>query len=542
MKTKQEILQLIHQGEGQKVEAKSAKGGFPDSLWETYSAFANTDGGIILLGVNENKKDGTLSVEGLKDPQKTKKDFWNMVNNRQKVSLNILTDSQVQIEDIEGKSILVIEVPRAERLLKPIFKGMDPRVGSYRRNGEGDFLCTMEEVGSMLRDAMNSSVDSEIIEEMGYDVFCEETIKSYRQVFSDIYPSHLWNHSEDRQFLRYLGAATLGKDGLFHPTIAGLLMFGWEYEITRKFPNYFLDYQERKQFINSRWIDRITSQSGDWSGNLFDFAMKVTNKLQADLKIPFVMRGNFRVDDTPVHKLLREAVTNTLTNADYYGRRGIVIVKEEKGFSFSNPGNMRVSPEAAIQGCISDPRGSTLLKIFSFIKFGERSGNGLYTIFQLWPQIYHLQPTITESSDSVPRTVLTLPVSGEGPDVRQMLHYYDFDSIEPAIVSEELATYGSTPAVSSESMSYQDEPEEDFKKSPSIEVDSKERKLFRGLGPELAKEILRILTEDPRCSIEDIARQCQVSKSTVTRQIKAMPELVHVGSKKGGYWKIKQNL
>ena len=87
--------------EGKRLEVKSAKGGLPNSLWETYSAFANSDGGVIVLGVKE-REDDSLLVEGLKDAHKLLKDFWNTVNNRQKVSCNILTDSMVGIEKCDG--------------------------------------------------------------------------------------------------------------------------------------------------------------------------------------------------------------------------------------------------------------------------------------------------------------------------------------------------------------------------------------------------------------------------------------------------------
>ena len=44
--------------ENNRLEAKKARGGLPNSLWDTYSAMANCYGGVILLGVIE-REDGS---------------------------------------------------------------------------------------------------------------------------------------------------------------------------------------------------------------------------------------------------------------------------------------------------------------------------------------------------------------------------------------------------------------------------------------------------------------------------------------------------
>ena len=65
----EDIRRLIGQEEGTEMEYKSAKGGFPESFWETFSAFANTYGGIIVFGIKE--KNGTLTPDGLDDSHAT---------------------------------------------------------------------------------------------------------------------------------------------------------------------------------------------------------------------------------------------------------------------------------------------------------------------------------------------------------------------------------------------------------------------------------------------------------------------------------------
>lgn len=144
--------------------------------------------------------------------------------------------------------------------------------------------------------------DNKLLIEFDANVFCAETVKAYRNIFRLVRQKHLWNNEDDTMFLRRIGAVREDKDtGKFHPTVAGLLMFGYEYDITTVFPNYFLDYQEnRTNGIYARWTDRLTSQTGDWSGNVFDFLLKIVQKLQSDLKVPFMFNGNVRDEDTPL--------------------------------------------------------------------------------------------------------------------------------------------------------------------------------------------------------------------------------------------------
>ena len=94
------------------------------------------------------------------------------------------------------------------------------------------------------------------------------------------------------------------------------------------------------------------------------------------MKVPFQLDGIVRIDDTPVHKAIREALANCIVNTDFYLPRGIVIRKDAESIIMENPGSIRTGKNQMLKGGISDPRNKALMKMLNLIGIGERAGSG----------------------------------------------------------------------------------------------------------------------------------------------------------------------
>ena len=354
-------------------------------------------------------KDSLMYTTGLKNADKIKRNFWNTIHDTKKVSINLLSDKNVESYEVNGDTILVIYVPRAKREQKPVYINNDLFGGCYRRDWEGDYHCSKAEIKGMLRDAADETEDMKIVEQFDISAIDTESLKGFRNHHKSYRPEHVFNNLPDEEYLERIGAAGYGEDGKLHPTTAGLLMFGEEYHIVREFPEYFLDYREMLD-PTIRWTDRLQSSSGDWSGNVFDFFFRVNNKIAKDIKKPFKLEGITRIDDTPVHKAVREALVNCLVNTDYFLPCGVVIKKEDDKLVIENPGSIRTGKKQMLRGGISDPRNKTLMKMFNMIGIGERAGSGIPDIYQVWENEGWPMPVVEESYNP-DRTRLSLEFS-----------------------------------------------------------------------------------------------------------------------------------
>lgn len=497
-----DIRKKLLDGEHLNLECKEAEDNVPKSVYESYSAFANTNGGDIILGIKENKKAKTPNkrfvIQGIANASKQKEDFWNTINGN-KVNVNILVDENVYVVSDGQNDLLVIHVPRADYKNKPVYVGENPYKGTFKRNNEGDYHATEDEVRALIRDQNPDGNDSMILEHYTMEDIDDSTFAAYRQMFKVKNPEHVWNSYKDKEFMTMLGGYRKDrKTGVEGLSMAGLLMFGKGLPIRDEFDNILMDYRD-ESFVTSdvRWNDRIT-YDGTWENNLFNFFIKVTRKLTADLKKPFKLENETRVDDTPVHKAVREGFVNLIIHSDYLMDAGVLkVIKTADGFEFTNPGILKLPIEEIYKGGISKARNPKIQTMLRMVGFGDNAGSGFPAILKTWKDNGWAEPKLVEN------TVLN--------QVSLLL-------------------------------SFEEQKEKNSDKTSAIIVGGEIDGKMAVIGGDIREQILEIIKYDNTMSASQIAQAIKSSKRTVERIIKKLRDegvIERCGPARGGYWKIK---
>ena len=388
--------------ENNRIEAKKARGGLPHSIWETYSAFANSFGGMILLGVAE-APDKSLRAVPLSAPEALVSEFWRLLRGGA-ASANILAPEDVSIVFAQDKPIVVINVPRAPEALRPIYIGGDVYGGSYRRSGEGDYHCSPEEVDAMLRSRAGSAWDSAPVKSLSLQALDAGTVAQLC--------GRIDTELDDAQLLEQLMAVQDGP-----PTFAGLLALGKLDAIHTVFPEFALEYRETS-FI-------LRSGIGAWSGNLLDFYLRVSNRLRERC------RGK-----SLIVQALREALLNAVLHADYRSG-GVRIINEQDCICIENTGVFAIEPSSAACDGIAAPRNRALIALFSAAGLGSGSGGGLGRIRRIFAAEGLPQPEITENL-SPEQTRFLMPLVQLNPRELRLTEYL---TLHPVASSREIADF-----------------------------------------------------------------------------------------------------
>ena len=153
----EELVTLLRRtgGEPTGIEVKDARGGFPQSVLETMSAFANGAGGVIVLGISEPED---FNVVQLADPVALRDSAAHAARESITPALQVVSE----IVPTDAGNVVVIEVPPARPSQRPVYvtsKGV--MTGSYTRGGDGDRRLTDGEVAILVAERTQPMFDRE---------------------------------------------------------------------------------------------------------------------------------------------------------------------------------------------------------------------------------------------------------------------------------------------------------------------------------------------------------------------------------------------
>jgi ATP-dependent DNA helicase RecG len=397
------LIERLQSKEALDLEFKSAKNGLPHSIWETVSAFANTQGGWIVLGIEQNENDGSVAIEGVPNASQVLQNFHSALRNPQKVSYAVCGSNDVYIDEFAGRQIIVVKIPAAPRKVRPVYVQGNAYSGTFVRRHAGDYRCTKPEVDRMMREASDVAADTTVLKNYAFHDLDPDSYARYRRQFQLRDPASPWNDYDDQLFLEAIRAyrydRETGEKGI---TVAGLLLLGKPEALREWRTPHMLDYRLLSSDLDEdrRWEDRVP-----WEGNLFDGFSIIYRRLVAGLPVPFQLQGGMRVDQSSIHVALREALVNLLVHADYAETQASLIERSPTGFLFRNPGNSRVLEADLLIGGRSDHRNPELVRMFRMVGLAEEAGTGIPKIIRTWRELGLQLPPIDVGTERYEFTI-----------------------------------------------------------------------------------------------------------------------------------------
>lgn len=294
----------------QTCEVKSASRGLPQSLGDTFSAFANGSGGIVILGVSE--KDGFTAVpdfdaKGMQDAVST------LCNNGMDPPLRPDVDL-VLLDNRPALMITIRELPPRDKPCYVKRKGL--RSGSYVRTGDGDRRLTDYEIDRLLEEHEQPRHDAGIVREASMDDLNPGLVNGLIARERAVHP-RVSGTLSDEAILLNLVAVKYDERGVLRPTLGGLLALG-------SFPQKYYP----RLCVTFASFPGTTKADVGGSRKLIDtqtlvgpipyLVVDAVAAVRRNMRTGGTIEGAFRRDvlDYPL-EAVREAVTNALMHRDY---------------------------------------------------------------------------------------------------------------------------------------------------------------------------------------------------------------------------------
>lgn len=384
-------------GEHGQVECKESAWQLSRDVWETVSAFANTAGGTILLGVAE--REGRFEIAGLIDAPGIQHD---LVNGLRDV-LNVPVAAQVEplVVAVGGEERVVLSVYIAEAILyqKPIYvrsQGLDR--GCFRRVAGHNMPCTEEDLARFFQERALISADMTPVPLARRAELDPTQIRAFRQLLTTQDPANPVLAYDDDDLLRAYGALIQPSgEPAWLLTVAGVLVFGTPELIRRCFPAFRVDLIE---ITGTEWVTKPTDRGAGrtFQGPLLEVTREVLRFLRQEIPERFALKpGEAQRLADPMHVALREALHNALMHQDYRVHRPTQVRRFADRLEIENPGASLRDPERLGEPG-SELRNPRIAQMFYEIGWAEQKGTGIRAMQQALEQLGLTPPTFESDS------------------------------------------------------------------------------------------------------------------------------------------------
>ena len=374
MQTSQ-IKQLIKQGESNTTEFKER---VDREAIETAAAFANTRGGVILIGVSDNRE-----ITGITIGKETLRDIANRIS--QAIEPRVVME--VESVEVERKSVLLVQITESQ--IKPIsVKGI-----CYKRVGNSNRVMSPQEIAQMHLKSVGQTWDQLTVRSARSEDIDEQKIQWYltqRETSRNVTQSQNMNRHDLLKNINCVNDTNI-------PTHAGILFFG-------KHPQkFFQNAQLRVVRFKGTSVTHPVIDRLDCSGTLWEIVNVTEEFIRRNIRL-LSLRGSksFQRDDKFEYPLeaLREAIINGLIHRNYQEPADVRVFIFDNRIEIINPGSFPedVRPHKPIHR----PVNPILSQLMYDVGFVERYGSGIKLMQRLceeWENTaprYELHPLETK--------------------------------------------------------------------------------------------------------------------------------------------------
>lgn len=405
--TPEELTAAVHEmrqlnSETDRYEAKRCQSKLSKDVWESVSAFANTAGGILFLGLDENEN---FTVTPGFNPEATLDQFITGIGDGGKDGVRIENPPQYRpsIMEFEGSQLLVIEIDECLPSQKPChIAGRSLNTGSYKRVWNKDIQLSATELFELQNISVRSNADRTPVAQIGD--------------LDDELVSSLLERKKGSRALK--GTKTADEklkrlaviDGNGRVTLAGLIALGsypQEY-----FPKLVVDVavfpeNEKSKPGAPRFVDRVMAD-----GTFIEMANSAVEAVMRNLRHMAVIRGTGRQEEPEIpREVLREAIVNALVHREYDSRflgRSVDVNVYPNRVEITSPGGLwGTRTKHNLADGVSECRNDALMSLIKDLlspsgdtPLAEGNGSGIPYIFNEMKRHTLRPPTFDIGFDS----------------------------------------------------------------------------------------------------------------------------------------------